>query len=165
MTLMISIEVDQSGKIETQQDTILAYANDERYAVCIPSRVKREVLNSLRKQGRSKPRAVLWLFAASLFLLLRDVLNRVSEVTIDFEYVGYDADIKSMLLRFARNHGVQVEPDVLRFGAIGKHSNAHAQAIGVFRGRIKVNRVVTGNELFALMGGKKSTDHPLKRVA
>ena len=97
-----AIEVDQSGKIETTQHTILAYSDGRRYAICIPSRVKRAMLAYLRRQGRSKPRAVIWLFAAGLFLLLHDVLQ-VSRVTIDLEYAGHEADIRSMVLRSVRS--------------------------------------------------------------
>jgi hypothetical protein len=37
----MKIEVDQSGRIEFRgTDTILAYSNDEQYAILIPSIVK-----------------------------------------------------------------------------------------------------------------------------
>jgi len=149
-----AIEVDQSGKIETAQDTILAYSDGRRYAICIPSRVKRAMLAYLRRQGRSKPRAVIWLFAAGLFVLLHDVLQ-VSRVTIDLEYAGHEADIRSMVLRFARQQGLQVEAEAITFAAVGKQSGAHEQAIGVFRGHYKANRTITLSELMAMSRGER----------
>jgi len=152
---MTHIEVDQSSKLETPHDTILAYSNSRQSAIRIPSQAKRDILNHLRQQGKSNLRAVIWLFAAALFLLLRDVLEDVSRVTIDLEYYGYEADIKSTLLRLARNHGLNVEAEVITFAAVGKNSNAHLLAIGALRGQFKVDHVVTANELRALLGERK----------
>ncbi|OIO92650.1 MAG: hypothetical protein AUK03_09475 [Anaerolineae bacterium CG2_30_64_16] len=150
----LRLEVDQSGKIETAQDTILAYSNNTgRYAICIPGQVKREILTHLRQQGKSKTRAVIWVFSVGLFFLLRDVLARVSWITIDLEYEGHEADIKSMLMRLARQNGLRIDPDVVTFAAIGKSSGAHEQAIGVFRGQFKADRIITLAEFSALSRG------------
>jgi hypothetical protein len=145
----LRLEVDQSGKIETAQDTILAYSNTRRYAICIPGQVKREVLARLRQQGKSKTRAVIWMFSAGLFFLLRDVLAQVSWITIDLEYEGHEADIKSILMRLARQNGLRVALEVFTFAAVGKSSGAHEQAIGVFRGQLKADRIITLAELLA----------------
>jgi len=151
----LHLKVDQSSKIETSHDTILAYSNSRQYTMRLSSRVKREALARLRKRGRSKPRAVIYLFAAGLFLLLRDVLEQVSQVTIDLEYIGHEADIKSMLMRFARMNGLQFEADAITFAAIGKGSAAHELAISVFRGHRKADRAVTAAELLGVSQGKK----------
>jgi hypothetical protein len=148
------LEVDQSSKIETAHDTILAYSNHLHYAICIPAQVKREMLAHLRARGRSKARAVIWLFAAGLFLLLRDIIEQVSQVTIDLEYAGHEADIRSMLLRFADLNGLNLGAEAINFAAVGKVSNAHELAISVFRGRLKADRTVTLPELMAMVGEK-----------
>jgi hypothetical protein len=63
----MAIQVDQSIKIEqTNQDTVLALANDEDFAVIIPASVKREALERLRSTKRNKKTVCLQLFAAGI---------------------------------------------------------------------------------------------------
>ncbi|MDH7485178.1 MAG: hypothetical protein QHJ81_02760 [Anaerolineae bacterium] len=66
----LRLEVDQSGRIEEPQDTVLAFSNQQQYAILIPAAVKREALAHLRRLDKSTKLAVLLVFAAALFLLL-----------------------------------------------------------------------------------------------
>ena len=70
----MKIEIDQSVKIEeTAHDTVLAFSNGARCAIVIPAAVKRQALAYLQKRGKSRKIAVIMVFVAGLFLLLRDV--------------------------------------------------------------------------------------------
>ena len=59
---------------------------------------------------------------------------------------------EGQLLRFLDNLGVHAEPEVLRFGFIGKKSSAHELAIAVRRGKRQPDHRVTSEELWALLG-------------
>lgn len=54
---------------------------------------------------------MLIVFAAALFLLLRDMAESVTLAIIDQEYIGHDALIKDRLLRLLRTEGLHVYPD------------------------------------------------------
>lgn len=150
---MPNIEVDQSGKMgDLAAHTVLAFANDIEYAILIPARVKRAIIQELRAWGKSKIRAVLQLFAAGLFLLVRDSLGEVEQIVIDTEYTGYDMDIRSMLL----NHTWRVDPTFdkgqLVFRRVGKKSPAHKRALATYQGKQGANRRIGERELWAILG-------------
>ena len=142
------IEVDQSGKIEqTRWDTVLAFSDGIDYAILLPATVKRDAIVRLRSSGRRGKRAYLALFAAGVYLLLKDHLEQVSSVTIDTEYPGNEADIKAYLLRLIWRKSPSFEADRIRFQSIGKKSPAHAKAYSVQRGESEPDKRVTLEEL------------------
>jgi hypothetical protein len=150
---MSNIEIDQSGKMgDLSTHTVLAFANDIEYAIFIPVRVKRAIIQELRSRGKSKIRAVLQTFAAGLFLLVRGSLGEVGKIVIDIEYTGYDVDIRSMLL----NHIWRVDPtfdkEQLIFRRIGKKSPAHKRALATNQGKQGANRRIRELELWAVLG-------------
>jgi len=149
----LDIEVDQSGKIERMRtDTILAFSDGKSGSVRIPAEVKRECLQALRLEGREKTSVVLRLFATGLFLLLRDVLDEVSRVSIDQEYPGHEADIKGMLLRLVHQNGQELDKGQVIFRHIGKYSAAHFKAHGVYVGIQEADRVLTAADILSLLG-------------
>jgi hypothetical protein len=143
VTHSLKIEIDQSGKIETPHLTALAYANGQHYTILISTRVKREVIGRLRARGLSRSRAAIRVFAAAVWLLLRDVIGEVSHVTIDAEYPGHEAQIKSDVLEIAKLQKRPIDPNVIEFGLIGKKSGAHQRAIEVYRGNELADRLIT----------------------
>ena len=153
--LSLRIEVDQSGKMETSHYTVLAYSNGQRYAILIPARVKREVIGQLRTHGLSRSLAAIRVFVAALWLLLNDVMEVATEIQIDPEYVGHEADIKAGLLRLAWRHGRKIEANIIVFGSIGKRSGAHKRAIAVYRGGQAADRVITTGDLQAVLRQQK----------
>ncbi len=151
----MKLAVDQSIKIgDTQSPTVLALSNDIQRAILIPASVKRECIQSLR--GRWTPETTLYirLFAAGLFLLLRELLASADWITIDVEYPGHERDIKDDILRFCRRNGVQTDSSVIHFGHIGKHSPAHALAWRVLRGKRTPDETITTRDLMRLLGKK-----------
>jgi len=147
------IEVDQSGKVEdTQVDTVLAFSNGMSYAILIPAKVKRVVTRRLRAQGRTRRGVTVLLFSACLFLLLRDYLEQIEQVTIDIEYPGKDADIKGNFLYHVYRHGLMLYKDQIAFRQVGEGSSAHKRALAIYRGECKPNRQITTNELLELLG-------------
>jgi hypothetical protein len=152
----IMLELDQSNKIERlERDTILALSNQRHYAIRIPSSVKRELFTRLQSKGKSRKNAYLWIFSAGVFLLLKPHLSRIIKqqevIVIDVEYTGQDANIKSMITRYCRRAGFELQADNIRFARIGKSSGAHKVAHAVQAGKAKVNKRITTEDFLELM--------------
>lgn len=149
------VEVDQSGKVERiQADTVLAFSNSQRYAIRIPASVKRTALHVLRqrrKPSASKKTIYLRLFAAGLYLLLRDHLDVLDHISIDTEYFGREADIRWMLLSWVRRIDPQYPSERILFRQVGKKSPAHRLAWEVYRGIHQADHVVTEAEFLDLL--------------
>jgi hypothetical protein len=147
-----NVEIDQSGKVErTQTDTVLAFANGQVFAICIPATVKRAALEKLRQKHKSGAAIYLRLFAAGLYLLIKDHLRTIDRMVIDTEYTGQEANIRGMLLRLIRQAGVAYTGHQIEFYQVGKDSPAHALAWAVHRGTRKADHVVTEAELNELL--------------
>ena len=146
------IEVDQSGKMEKMNvDTVLAFSDEKSAAVLIPAEVKRVCLQALRRRGRRKTTIVLKIFAAGLFLLLQDVLEEVTLATIDQEYPRREGDIKGTLLRLIWASGKGFEKERIVFHQVGKKSAAHFKAYGVYKGFQEADRILTAEDILALI--------------
>ncbi|MBM4466854.1 MAG: hypothetical protein FJ014_15100 [Chloroflexi bacterium] len=149
---MTDVQIDQSGKMNSlARDTVLAFSNDTQHVIRIPAAVKRNLVQHFRQKGKSKTRAVMLLFSAALFLLLRDSLERIDQIVIDVEYEGYEDEIKGWLL--SRIH--QVDPGFdkarVRFQRVGKKSPAHQRALAVLRGQEPPNQVITEQAMLSVL--------------
>ena len=146
-------EVDQSGKIgDTQGPTVLAFSNDENYAILIPASTKRDCIRELRRCGKTGATLYLGLFAVGLYLLLKDHIQTLAQVIIDVEYPGHDATIKENLLALLERGGKKIEANKIRFGQIhrgGRMPGAHNKAYYTLRGTIKPDKVITLAELLS----------------
>ena len=139
------IEVDQSGKIEQlNMNTVIAFSNINQYSVLISKEVKQQAyklykgkVNDLRYR----------LFCIGVNYCLRDYVKEKELIVICFEYKGKENLIKSFLIDFLRKDYVLIDPKIIRFGKIGKQSNAHAVAIDVYRGNRRPNKILTLQEL------------------
>jgi len=148
------IEVDQSNRIErTNKDTFLALSNDLQWAIVIPAKVKRAAIARL-KGHRRRGTVYARLFAAGLFILLRPhlktIVKRREQIVIDTEYIGYEGDIKGMLLRHAHSVGIRLHKDAISFAQVGKSSGAHQAAWQAQRGKRAPDHCVSEEELMGL---------------
>ncbi len=152
---MPDAEVDQSVHIEhLRDDTILALSNSLRYTVRIPATVKRAALHFLRHKSKyppAKKRMALQMFAAALYLLLRDRIARLKYVVIDTEYWGHGSEIKGMILAYFHRDGIRISPNRLAFQQIGKNSHAHELAIRTYRGELAEDKRITEAEFLAVL--------------
>ncbi|MGA9349863.1 MAG: hypothetical protein WBW48_13815 [Anaerolineae bacterium] len=150
------IEVDQSGKIEqTDKNTALAFSNDISYVVLIPARVKREAINLLRVTGKRGKNLYISLFAAALYQLLKDHLDRVDLIVIDMEYEGNEQDVKLALLNLIWQRHPTYPAANITFRCIGKKSTAHKKALAAYRGVATADRTLKVEELLVSVVGKK----------
>jgi hypothetical protein len=147
----MTIEVDQSIKIEQSGATVLACANGVTDAILLPQRVKRAGLAALRAQGKSRETATLLLFAAGLFLLLKPHVPTVQRIVIDVEYVGKDADLRGFLLRYLQHSGLELEAQRILCQRVGKRSPADTKARAVREGKDKRYRNITRRALMRVI--------------
>lgn len=145
------VEVDQSIRFDdTSEDTVVAYANGIRYSVLIPSTVKRECLRVLRALGYPTRTLYVQLFTTTLYFLLRASIKEITRVVIDLKYPGKDSQIREHLLNLLRRDGIgfiDVEPEQIQFGLVGKKSPAHKLAIDTLRKRAQPNLVLTVEDI------------------
>lgn len=139
------IEVDQSGKIEQlNKDSVIAFSNKNQYSILISNEVKQEVYKSYK--GRIKE-LIYRLFCIGLYYCLKDYIKEKELIVICCEYIGKENLIKSFLLDYLRKDYPAVDPKIIRFGKIGKNSNAHAVAIDVYRGSRRPNKILSLSEV------------------
>ncbi|KKQ66700.1 MAG: hypothetical protein US86_C0004G0018 [Candidatus Daviesbacteria bacterium GW2011_GWA2_38_24] len=130
-------QVDQSGKIEqTNKITIIAFSNGKHGSVKLKASDKRYLQDIYRQAGKSKS-FTLQVFSALLYLLFEKFKLEKTMVFIDKEYPGHEPLIRSYLVQLASKRGkIELTPEDLRFGLVGKGSNAH----GVSSKAFKANR-------------------------
>lgn len=146
------LEVDQSRKVEQTGPTVLACSNHESFSLLVPVKVKRQVLQKLRIQGRERRMSVHMVLAALAALLLCEAAQRATHIVLDDEYTGHRGVIKSQLLLYLLKLGTEVETDLIGFDFVGKNSAAHKLALSVYRGEREPDHRVTFDELWALVG-------------
>ena len=133
----MKIEIDQSGRIEeTNRDTVIGFSNDRQFSVCIPARVKRQLLEVFRRRG--KPKLFKYkVFALGIVILLRrsKISPKTLSLVIDKEYPGHENLIKDIIWSNF-NPGIEIS-----FESIGKKSKAHYVAYGVFIGKREADHV------------------------
>lgn len=142
------VEVDQSGRIEfTKHDTVLAFSDGISYSILIPRGVKRNSINELRQQGLSGTTFYPRLFATGLFLLLRDHIDQLAQITIDVEFPGKDSQIKEHLMNLLRRSGHRIRARQIDFRPVGKQSPAHKLALATFRGETEPDVTISEADL------------------
>lgn len=151
------IKVDQSGKVEDPGGTVLAFSNKISRAILIPGSVKAKYRAILTGLGKSKKIRTLMMFAAGVFLLVKDYLNQLELIIVDIEYEGQEETIKNMLL----SHIWKIDPtfpkERIVFQRITRQAQAHRKAWQVHRDLGKPNpknrpeHKVSLKELLALL--------------
>ena len=66
-------------------------------------------------------------------MLIKDDLNRINQIIIDKEYLGYDKLIKQFIIELCNKFKIKIEPDIIHFKEIGRKSNAHKIAIAGYQ--------------------------------
>lgn len=146
----MKIEIDQSGRIEyTSHKTVIAFSNKREGAILISAKTKRQVQEVFRRSGQPKL-FTLRTFAAGVVFLLSQYGGNIEEVIIDMEYPGNDNVLREMILEMAKVKKLNIQDIRISFFEIGKKSNAHYVAYGVFKEKIKPQKVISFKELVEL---------------
>lgn len=122
----MSIDIDQSIKIEdTARLTVIADSLGN--GVWISSTDKRYLQEMFRKAGRKKM-FIIQTFSAAVAFVIHQNKSEHDQYTIDQEYDGLDQEIKTYILRYLRRLGSRMPSENIRFGRVGKKSQAHTFA-------------------------------------
>ncbi|MBI3914861.1 MAG: hypothetical protein HY327_11840 [Chloroflexi bacterium] len=143
---MANIEVDQSGKIDLSVDTVLAFSNENKRAIRIPTTVKRAGLKFLRQRRVSARIRFLRMLVAGYYILLQRELNRLGYIKIDVEFDSREQDLRGMLLILIWKRYPDFPKDRLTFHRIGKKSPAHRLALATFQGKRRAEKTITEEE-------------------
>jgi hypothetical protein len=136
--------------MEMSGATTIAVSNGFTVTVRVTARVKQEVRQALLEQG-IKPRMVMIrMFVGAVLLAIRDHLEQIDLLTIDEEYTGYEATIKSLLLDRIRAMGHEFIRESIMISRVGKKSPAHRAAIRVTRRQAKADKTPSAEELLGV---------------
>lgn len=141
----MKVEIDQSGRIEeTNKDTVLALANkDVHFSIRIPAKVKRQLKETFRRQGKTKL-FMFRTFAVAVTLLLKKSGLKPQVIVIDLEYPGHEQLIKDIIWK---NVKYKVEID---FKSIGKNSPAHETAYFTLKKKLKEDKLISFEKIARL---------------
>lgn len=146
---MPHLEVDQSGRVEMSGTTVVALSNDAAITVRITASVKQQVQQELRRRGVKSRLVMVRLFVSAILLALASYPEQITALLIDEEYLGYEAEIKSLLIDRAQQLGMALTRDDIHIARVGKKSPAHKAAIQVTRRQAKTTHTPTAEELLA----------------
>ena len=131
------VEVDMSGKIEDlRQNTVIAFSDSQHFSVLLPKKIKQELIQEFRNKFRQLKFRV---FAICLYYCLENHAKDKEIISIDVEYDGKDAEIKTFLVPLIRKKYENFDKNIIRFSHIGKKSKAHEISILTNRGVMSNN--------------------------
>jgi len=149
---MHHVELDQSGRTEKlNQPSALAFANGIQGSILIPAKEKRLIYATLKARRDQFTNRDLRVFAAAVFLLIKDHCHAITTLTIDREWTGHEATIKGLVLGYVRKIVPRFPTEGIAFDSIGRRSGAHALAYRVYKQKTPPDRVVTATDILPLL--------------
>ena len=140
-----------SGKIEDlRQSTVIAFSNSEQFSVLLPKKIKQELFQEFRsklKQLRFR------IFAICLYYCLENYIKNKEIISIDVEYDGKDAEIKTYLIPLIRKRYSNFDKNIIRFSHVSKKSKAHEIAILTNREVLRPNKILTKQNIIEKLKG------------
>lgn len=121
----MSVEIDQSGKIEQlNTSTTVGAANDEKLAIRIATSHKQRLLYKLR--GSLIPRNDLYpiIFSILIYLLIIKLKKLPGKIIIDEEYSGKEKLIENTICKLLNRKTIKWSGNII-FKQIGKGAIAH----------------------------------------
>lgn len=147
-----AVYVDLSAKAEQwARASAVAMSNDGCRVYLVSGKVKQQARRLIRERhgGKSDQYRLL---AALVFLVIRDDLPNISQVVIDQDYAGQQAEatIKNLLLRLIRKVKPDATAGLVRFAEV-RGSRADKLAKQVYDGERQPDRVIGWQELEAAL--------------
>lgn len=125
------IEIDTGSRLDQSGDTTFALSDDIQRAVLLRQTVRDECLDRL--PGKRLKRQ-LRLFAACIYLLIKNHIKEIEEIQIDREYPGHENEIRWILFSILKRHFPVPELQIsIEFEPLGKKSRAHEIALRTLR--------------------------------
>lgn len=146
----MKIEIDTGSRLDKSGDTTFGFSNDIQKVLLLQQIARDECLQKINGRGLSRE---LRLFAACIYLLVRDKLAELTEMNIDEEYSKHSGDIKRHLVNLIKRYSPNVElnEENIKIKSIGKKSHAHEIAWQALRGKRKVDGVIKVKEVLDLL--------------
>jgi hypothetical protein len=149
MRKKMRIEIDTGSRLDQSGDTVFAFSNEIQKAVLLKQEVRDQCLQTLKGRRLSKE---LRLFAACVFLLIKDHLKKFTQIVIDEEYPGHAGELKRYLINLIKSHDDSNFPEgVLRIASIGKKSQAHKVAWRTWRKERRADQILRTQEILQLL--------------
>lgn len=145
-----AVEVDQSNRTDESGDTYLALSDGISRSIKVPSKVKQTGMEALLQRGKTSTTAKWMLFAACIFLLIKDEIDQLQRISVDNAFDQHQADVKNQLLRHIWTIRPSFDPWSVEVISIGKDSPAHDVAYSS-RKRGEADKTVTAEELLELV--------------
>ena len=144
-------QIDQSGKIEqTNIITVVAFSNGESGSLLLSAKDKKILQEIFRKANKTKIFSIQ-VFAALVFLLIKNYMFKNETMVIDKEYPGHENLIRSYIVQLVNTQPkIKIEASNINFKTIGKSSNAHEVANKCFKNR-KAEKNTNFKEVLALV--------------
>lgn len=143
------IEVDVSSRLEQSGDTIFGFSDGIQRVVRLPQQDRDLCLAALTG---GKFARLLLLYAACLYLLLRDHIDELERAVIDDEYPGHGGTIKRHLVNLIKRHyGAKFNDAIIEVRRIGEKRPAHDVAWQTLRGKRKANKRLKPQKILKLL--------------
>lgn len=121
----MSVEIDQSGKIEQlNTSTTVGAANDEKLAIRITTSHKQRLLYKLRGSIIQRNDLYPIIFSILIYLLLIKLKKMPNKIVIDEEYSGKEKLIENTIRKLLDRKSIKWGGGIL-FKQIGKEALAH----------------------------------------
>lgn len=139
------IFIDQSPRIEDWTDhSVIAFSNSQNNAVIITSQLKREA-KALLEARRVHKKSIKWiLFAAGIYLAIKDHTKHITHITIDADFdrktnTQIATWVMQKLTRYWREQKLspRFAVDAFSFESIKRKNYAHVLAYSIFTGAMK----------------------------
>ena len=143
------IEIDTGSRLDQSGDTTFAFSDDIQRAILVRQTVRDRCLQALGGERLSKE---LRIFAACVYLLIRDYLEKVDELRIDREYTGHEGDIKKMLLNLIWKFSDSDFPsEKIRIEKIKERGLAHEVAWRTRRKERRPDEIIEAQAILSLL--------------
>ncbi|MBI3558813.1 hypothetical protein HY085_00285 [Candidatus Gottesmanbacteria bacterium] len=97
-SLSRKVEVDVSGQLGLDGDTVFAFSNGENYSILIESVVKRKVKKFYLLSKKSPGRFYFNFYIGGLVILLSRLEKHRGPIYLDWELSGRESEVKGELL-------------------------------------------------------------------
>ena len=85
----------------------------------------------------------------AIFALIKNDLEKIDQVIIDREYVGYENLIKKLISETVERNNKKIEKENIHFHSIGKKSKVHKIALAAFKTK-RADMRLTSKEFFKI---------------
>ncbi len=128
------VKVDISGWLDDfQKHSTIGFSNHQQGAIKLSKELKLEATNLLRQQGKGRAFCKARLYVVALYLLLRPHLLKITHLTLDRDFEGWEGEITTMLVGFFQRHRPEFRTSQIDFANLKKGDLCHKVANGAFK--------------------------------